>query len=162
MEAYLGEIRMFAGTFAPVGWAFCEGQVLSIAEYSELFSVLGNAYGGDGVTTFALPDMRGRIPIHQSPTHMLGEMAGVERVTLTHSDLPTHKHQAYASLNEGSGGGSGNVLGKATIYTSKGNSVTMSTLALASVGGSQPHENMQPSLCVSFIICVRGLFPPQD
>jgi len=161
-EAYLGEIRMFAGNFAPAGWALCNGQELSISENDALFSLLGTAYGGDGQTTFALPDLRGRIPIHRSETHILGEQGGVEAVTLTIQELPSHKHEVLASSNEGTGGASGNVLGREPIYTSKGDSVSLAGPTLSATGGSQPHQNMQPSLCVNFIICLAGVYPPKD
>ncbi len=163
-QPYLGEIRMFAGNFAPAGWAFCEGQLLPIAQYDTLFTLIGTTYGGDGQTTFALPDLRGRIPIHQgqggglSP-YALAESGGVEGVTLTTNQIPSHSHALQASTNAASGSTpAGNVTGTPTtisLYRAATPTVSLNS------SGSQPHGNFQPYLCVNFIISLFGPFPSQ-
>lgn len=163
-QPYVGEIRMFAGNFAPAGWMFCEGQLLPISENETLFQLIGTTYGGDGESTFALPDLRGRIPIHQGNGFILAETGGAEEITLTVPQIPAHSHPLLAS------GGvanvrdpANNVLAKAagTVYTSnpgRGLAV-MSPQSIGSTGGSQPHTNFQPYLCVDFIISLFGIFP---
>lgn len=164
-QPYVGEIRMFAGNFAPAGWMFCEGQLLPISENETLFTVLGTAYGGDGESTFALPDLRGRIPIHQGNGFTLAETGGAEEITLTVNQIPVHTHaligsEKIADVNVPEG----NVVAKSTsvdMYIGGGDPQTlMSPLAITPVGGSQPHTNFQPYLCVDFIISLFGLFPP--
>jgi microcystin-dependent protein len=175
-DIYLGEIRMFGGNFAIQNWAFCNGQIMSIAQNSALFALIGTTYGGDGITTFALPDLRGRLPENQGqgpglPPVVLGERAGVEYVTLTPSNLPSHTHSLNATLTDVSSPSiNGNVLpGKPTsgadpfFYTAPGtpspNMVMLPPTACAISGGNQPHSNMMPSLCVTFIIALQGIFP---
>jgi len=164
-QPYVGEIRMFAGNFAPAGWMFCEGQLLPISEYETLFNLIGTTYGGDGQSTFQLPDLRGRLPIHQGNGFTLAETGGVETVTLTVSQIPAHSHPylaATAGNNASSPGG--NVLGPIVttatfLYAPAVGSNPMSSNTIGSTGGSQPHDNFQPYLCIDFIISLFGVFP---
>lgn len=164
MQPYVGEIRMFAGNFAPAGWMFCEGQLLPISEYETLFNLIGTTYGGDGQSTFALPDLRGRIPIHQGNGFILAETSGAEEITLTVSQIPAHSHPLLAS---GAGATSrspiGNALAQASgdVYVQTLDPQTMSAQSIGATGGSQPHSNFQPYLCVDFIISLFGVFPSQ-
>ena len=165
MDPYVGEIRMFGGTFAPQGWAFCDGSVLSIAENEVLFQLIGTSYGGDGQETFALPDLRGRVPLHRSTGFAVGQAGGVETVTLTSQQLPTHTHAFLGSLDQGgTTNPPSNVVAQlpgGNAYIQDAASVTFDAHSMLSVGGSQPHENLQPYLCVSFIISLFGIFPSQ-
>jgi microcystin-dependent protein len=162
-QPYVGEIRMFAGNFAPAGWEFCEGQLLPISENETLFQLIGTTYGGDGESTFAMPDLRGRIPIHQGNGVVLAETGGAEQITLTIGQIPAHSHAMLASADQNNSvNPGGNVLGApltATPYISLPPNTTLSPQAVSSVGGSQPHTNFQPYLCVNFIISLFGLFP---
>lgn len=169
MDAFIGAIILFAGNFAPRGWAFCDGQLLSIAQNTALFSILGTTYGGDGRNTFALPDLRGRVPVHAGqgpglPNITLGEEAGVPTVTLLITEIPAHNHLVAAF---GSGGNSGapnnGVPAKASedIYNSTADT-TMAVNMIQPAGGSQPHDNMQPYLGLNFIICLEGIFPSRN
>ncbi len=163
-QPFVGEIRMFGGNFAPAGWMFCEGQLLPISENDTLFNLIGTTYGGDGQSTFALPDLRGRLPIHQGNNFILGETGGVEAVTLTVQQIPSHSHPVLASQNPGdSTQPQNNVVAtnsSVQVYRAQAPTVPMSNQAVGPVGGSQPHTNFQPYLCVSFIISLFGLFPP--
>ena len=165
-QPYVGEIRIFAGNFAPAGWMFCEGQLLPISEYETLFNLIGTTYGGDGQSTFALPDMRGRIPIHMGNGFTLAETGGVETVTLTVSQIPAHSHPFLGSSDvANSPNPASNVVARSSqekIFINAGASVPMSNQFLSSVGGSQPHSNFQPYLCVDFIISLFGIFPSQS
>lgn len=161
-QPYVGEIRMFAGNFAPAGWFFCEGQLLPIPEYETLFQLIGTTYGGDGQSTFALPDLRGRIPIHQGNGFILAETGGAEEITLTVNQIPAHSHPLLASQARGLlNTPGGNLLARSgrQIYVTGTANVNMSPAAVSSVGGSQPHTNFQPYLCVNFIISLFGIFP---
>jgi microcystin-dependent protein len=162
-QPYVGEIRMFAGNFAPVGWMFCEGQLLPISENETLFQLIGTTYGGDGQSTFALPDLRGRVPIHQGNGFTLAQTGGAEEVTLTVQQIPVHTHAFLASQDNSTGGNPANaVLGQSasiSLYLEEGPNNNMAPQAVTPVGGSQPHENRQPFLCVDFIISLFGLFP---
>lgn len=163
-QPYVGEIRMFAGNFAPDGWMFCAGQLLPISEDETLFNLIGTTYGGDGQSTFALPDLRGRVPVHMGPGFTLAETGGVEEVTLTVSQIPQHQHALHASSNNAfSANAAGAVLAQTPSYTPYISGFAPNTpLAATSVGGaggSQPHENRQPFLCLDFIISLFGLFP---
>jgi microcystin-dependent protein len=164
-QPYVGEVRMFAGNFAPAGWMFCEGQLLPISEYETLFNLIGTTYGGDGQSTFALPDLRGRLPIHQGSGFTLAETGGVETITLTVSQIPSHTHALLASASNGDQVSPlGNVLANSFNVTPYINDVTngnMNAAAITSTGGSQPHTNFQPYLCVDFIISLFGIFPSQ-
>jgi microcystin-dependent protein len=164
-QPYVGEIRMFAGNFAPAGWMFCEGQLLPISEYETLFNLIGTTYGGDGQSTFALPDLRGRIPIHFGNGFTLAETGGVEEVTLTVAQIPGHSHPMLATLNAGDQGNpGGNVTAQNTavqLYVEDDPNINTGASAIGSTGGSQPHNNFQPYLCVDFIISLFGIFPSQ-
>jgi len=165
-QPYVGEIRMFAGNFAPAGWQFCEGQLLPISENETLFQLIGTTYGGDGQSTFALPDLRGRIPIHQGNGFILAETGGVEEITLTVNQIPAHSHAFLASTNVAQDTNPQNkVLGQTSggllPYIQDSPDANLSSQAISSVGGSQPHTNFQPYLCVDFIISLFGIFPSQ-
>ena len=168
-QPYVGEIRMFAGNFAPAGWMFCEGQLLPISENETLFNLIGTTYGGDGQSTFALPDLRSRLPMHmgQGPgitqNYIIAETGGVETVTLTTQQLPVHNHAFEATLNAAAGTDPTNQVIAQTsqihMFTQDVTNRQMNASALAPVGGSQPHDNLQPYLCISFIISLFGIFP---
>jgi microcystin-dependent protein len=163
---YLGEIRMFGGSFAPAGWSFCDGKLLPISENDALFTLLGTTYGGDGQETFALPDLRGRIPIHVGQSHIQGEQGGAESVTLTTAQTPAHNHAFIASTDfANQPPPQGSVVSQSTIVSLYRQSTPSGAMAAAAIkpsdGGSQPHDNMQPFLCVSFIIALEGIFPTQ-
>ena len=165
-QPYVGEIRMFAGNFAPAGWMFCEGQLLPISENETLFNLIGTTYGGDGQSTFALPDLRGRLPIHFGNGFILAETGGVETVTLTVSQIPAHSHPFLGSTATPSTTNPGlSVLAQpvGNIYYSQPNPnlAAMAPQAITSTGGSQPHDNFQPYLCIDFIISLFGIFPSQ-
>ena len=163
MSIYVGEIRMFAGSFAPLGWMFCEGQLLPISENETLFQLIGTTYGGDGQSTFALPDLRGRVPIHQGNGFILAETGGAEEITLTVNQIPAHSHPLIGSSSTGSTSLPENaLLAKSTTntpYSPFDPDVSMRPNAISPVGGSQPHTNFQPYLCFNFIISLFGLFP---
>lgn len=161
-QPYVGEIRMFAGNFAPAGWMLCEGQLLPISENETLFNLIGTTYGGDGQNTFALPDLRGRIPVHQGNGMVLAEMGGVEEVTLTVNQIPAHTHPWLASGAAASAKtpvGNLPAVAQGDLYTTDFTPANMSPQAVSFVGGSQPHTNMQPYLCINFIISLFGIFP---
>lgn len=163
-EPYVGEIRIFAGNFAPQGWELCQGQLMSISDYDVLFNLIGTTYGGDGVTTFALPNLSSRIPIHQGPNYVLGESAGVEAVVLTQAHLPTHTHQLNASTQAAVSTSPAGASWAATATPQFSTDTTaplvaMSPDGLTSVGGGQPHDNMPPYLAVNFIISLYGVYP---
>jgi microcystin-dependent protein len=166
-DPYIGEIRMFGGSFAPAGWAFCDGQTMPISENDALFTLIGTTYGGDGQETFALPDLQGRVPIHQGNGFVLGQQAGVESVTLTTQQLPIHSHAWLASQDQGGttnppGNVAASIPGGGSVYIQDSASVAMNPQSLQPQGGSQPHENMQPFLVISFIISLFGIFPQQN
>ena len=164
-QPYVGEIRMFAGNFAPAGWMFCEGQLLPISENETLFQLIGTTYGGDGQSTFALPDLRGRVPLHQGNGFTLAETGGAESITLTISQIPSHSHALLASQNVATQQSPNNVVlaqsSVATMYLGDTPGVTLAATTVGPVGGSQPHDNFQPYLCVDFIISLFGIFPSQ-
>lgn len=167
MEPFIGQILLFGGNFAPRGWALCDGQLLPIAQNSALFSILGTTYGGDGINTFALPDLRGRAPVHMGhgpglSNYRLGEKTGVESVTLTVAQIPSHSHTAGANANGNpptSSDPRNGTLAGANIYDSGAPETTLQSGAGGSTGGSQSHTNIQPVLTVNFIIALVGLFP---
>jgi microcystin-dependent protein len=170
-EAYIGEIRMFGGNFAPMGWAFCDGSALSIAQYDALYNLIGTTYGGDGVNTFNLPDLRGRLPIHQGQGNglsprVIGQAAGAENVTLNQSQIPSHNHTPLANSGGGNVDSPYNSYWAGSANTpqfapgSQANT-TMSADTIGFTGGNQPHPNMQPYLAVSFIIALEGIYPTQ-
>jgi microcystin-dependent protein len=162
-QPYIGEIRMFAGNFAPAGWLFCEGQLLPISENEALFQLIGTTYGGDGESTFGLPDLRGRLPIHQGNGFILAETGGAEEITLTVNQIPAHTHPALATSDPGTQSSPANlVLARDTgtdLYGADTPYVNMAPQSIGPVGGSQPHTNFQPYLCVDFIISLFGIFP---
>jgi microcystin-dependent protein len=162
-QPYVGEIRMFAGNFAPAGWMFCEGQLLPISENETLFQLIGTTYGGDGQSTFGLPDLRGRIPIHQGNGFILAETGGAEEITLTVNQIPAHSHPLLGSTANGAQASpANNVLASSTVvtpYAPETPNVAMAPTSISPVGGSQPHTNFQPYLCINFIISLFGLFP---
>jgi microcystin-dependent protein len=154
---------MFAGNFAPAGWMFCEGQLLPISENETLFQLIGTTYGGDGESTFGLPDLRGRIPVHQGNGFILAETGGVEEITLTVNQIPAHSHPLLASTNVSQDTSPQNkVVGQTSsllLYIQDTADTNLSPQAMSSVGGSQPHTNFQPYLCINFIISMFGIFP---
>ncbi|GMA15238.1 phage tail protein (plasmid) [Deinococcus metallilatus] len=163
-DPYVGEIRMFAGTFAPVGWELCAGQLLAISENETLFNLLGTTYGGDGENTFGLPDLRGRIPVHQGAGYPLATSGGVEEVALTVNQTPLHSHPLLASTATGSTPNPGSAVlatnpGSVQLYVEDDPAANLAPQAVGGAGGSQPHSNLQPYLCVNFIISLFGLYP---
>jgi microcystin-dependent protein len=170
-QPYVGEIRMFAGNFAPNGWMFCEGQTLPISENDVLFQLIGTTYGGDGEETFNLPNLASRVPMHMGTgpdgtMYQIGEMAGTEQETLSVQQIPSHTHPLTGSQALGSTATPvGNVLATTTtpiaLYYEGGVDTNMNAQAITPVGGSQPHENTQPFLCINFIISLFGIFPSQ-
>jgi len=171
-EPYIGEIRMFGGNFAPAGWAFCNGATIPISENDTLFNLIGTTYGGDGQETFNLPDLQGRVPIHQgqgpgiSQNYNIGEKAGVESVTLTAQQIPVHTHPMMAASQNGQQPQPTNAFLSATNpgfpYVALSQPfVQLNAGAVPPVGGSQPHENMGPFLAINFIISLFGVFPSQ-
>jgi microcystin-dependent protein len=170
-QPYIGEIRMFAGNFAPAGWAFCSGQLVPISQNDAMFILLGTTYGGDGESTFALPNLQSRVPMHfgngpDGVNYQLGEAAGVESVTLSTQQIPVHNHTLLGTSNPATETGpAGNLFGiSAQVeYGTTGLSAdtAMNAQAISPVGGSQPHENCQPFLCINYIISLYGLFPQQ-
>jgi microcystin-dependent protein len=172
-QPYVGEIRMFGGNFAPAGWMFCSGQLLPISEYETLFNLIGTTYGGDGQSTFGLPDLQGRVPRHQGNGFVLSQAGGVESVTVTSNQMPSHNHLVRTA----SAGAPTATPASATVLAdevfsgapspqpfayvpfSGANQVALAPASIAATGGSQPHDNMQPFLAVSFIISLFGVFP---
>ncbi|XLZ71676.1 tail fiber protein [Massilia sp. SR12] len=167
-EPYLAEIRMTSFNFAPKGWALCNGQTLSINTNIALFSILGTTYGGNGVNTFALPDLRGRAPAHAGPAYALGQAAGEARTTLNADEMPVHTHKLGIATNishvaDPAGRVLGNVeAGALNYYAPQDASAVLAPNTVANGGGGQPHENMQPSLTLNFIIALQGIFPSRD
>lgn len=171
-EPFVGEIRMFGGNFPPAGWAYCDGQLVAISQNDTLFNLIGTTYGGDGQSTFGLPDLLGRIPVHMglgpgiTQNYTQGENFGVESVTLTTQQIPIHTHPALAS-NETANftTAQGNITASTNqlkIYTEAAASKLFSPSAVLPVGGSQPHDNFMPSAVISFIISLFGVFPSQS
>ena len=162
-QPYVGEIRMFAGNFAPAGWMFCEGQLLPISENETLFQLIGTTYGGDGQSTFALPDLRGRLPLHQGNGFILAETGGAEEITLTVNQIAAHSHPLLAAGVTGDQVSPANNLPANSFnvvpYVNEAPNGNMSPTAISATGGSQPHTNYQPYLCVDFIISLFGIFP---
>lgn len=169
-EPFVGEIRMFAGNFAPRGWAFCDGQLLAVSQNDALFSLLGTIYGGDGRTTFGLPDLRGRVPVHAgsgpglSPRG-LGAKAGSEKETLTVNQMPSHNHEgvgvteSFANSTQPSEGVLASNTTEKTYTKSTSSAANMSAAAVSSVGGSRSHSNLMPFLCINYIIALFGIYP---
>lgn len=170
-EPFVGEIRMFAGNFAPRGWALCDGQLLAVSQNDALFSLLGTIYGGDGRTTFGLPDMRGRIPNHAgtgpglSPRR-LGEKSGAENVTLSVNELPSHNHDLLGTGDTADASTpAGNVPASSTTitrFTTANADNNLASSSMSNVGGSRDHTNLMPYLCVNFIIALVGIYPSRQ
>jgi microcystin-dependent protein len=174
---FIGEIRMFAGNFAPQGWALCQGQLMPISENDALFSLIGTTYGGDGQSTFALPNLQSRIPVHQGQGFVIGQTGGTEMVTLTTQQIPAHTHVVQTTTSPGANAKAtpnGNFLADQTLasppnpqpftYAAFVNDANQRTLAASSIktaGGNQPHDNMVPFLCINFIISLFGVYPSQ-
>ena len=161
-DPFLSEIRIMSFVYAPRGWALCNGQLLPINQNQALFSLLGTTYGGDGRVNFALPDLRGRVPIHVGSGHTLGERAGEQAHTLSIAELPTHNHLVNASTTASGGvdNPTGNFLGSASnLYHTPASLTSMNPGTITNTGGSQAHQNMQPFLTLSFCICLTGIFP---
>jgi microcystin-dependent protein len=158
---YIGEIRMFGGNFAPVGWLFCQGQLLPISQYDVLFNLIGTTYGGDGQNTNALPNLASRFPVHQGSGYVLGQTGGVESVTLITNQLPVHTHNALGSTTSNNSSPNGNFWGAyaSTSYSSTAPVTPMANNALNLAGGSQPHDNMSPYLVINFILATEGIYP---
>jgi microcystin-dependent protein len=165
-DFFLSEIRIMSFNFPPRGWALCNGQLLPINQNQALFSLLGTTYGGDGRVNFALPDLRGRTPIHEGSGHSLGERAGESAHTLAIGELPAHTHAAKASSSDGNNVvPTGNVLASSLNQSYRAPDQALTSLhpaTIASVGGSQPHDNTQPYLTLSFCIALQGVFPSQN
>lgn len=172
-DPFIGEIRMFAGNFNPTGWALCNGQLLPISQNAALFSILGTFYGGNGVSTFALPNLQGRVPLHwgQGPglsQYVIGEVTGVENVTLLTTQMPLHNHTANASNAAAGQAGPANGVWAIPVdstgaagagFNAPPPNATLAPASIGNTGGSQPHTNIQPILAVSFIIALVGIFP---
>jgi microcystin-dependent protein len=168
---YIGEIRLFGGNFAPQGWSFCNGQLIAISQNETLFNLIGTTFGGDGVQTFGLPDLQGRVPIHMGTdtfgNYVLGDKAGAETVTLTTSQIPVHSHVPRAATIADSVSPSGKIWStdpSATVApynTAPTANMSMNANAIGSTGGSQAHDNMQPFLAISYIISLFGIYPSQ-
>ncbi|QAY67087.1 phage tail protein [Paenibacillus protaetiae] len=172
-DSYTGEIRMFAGNYAPVGWMFCDGQLLSIAENSVLYSLIGTTYGGDGVNTFALPDLRGRAPVHQGnyqgSSFTIGQAGGTETVALTINQLPAHSHSFLTQTKQGNTSNPSQAspaMSSLAFYTEAAPAPAvngqMMAGAISPAGGSQSHNNMMPYVGIHFIISLNGIFPPRS
>jgi microcystin-dependent protein len=168
---YIGEIRMFAGSFAPAGWAMCQGQLMPISQNDTLFNLIGTTYGGDGQSTFGLPDCQGRVPVHMGTlpgggTYQIGEKGGTETVTLNTQQIPIHNHPWVASQDTATGTSPASNVLASTIaiknWSPFPGTASMNALAVTSVGGNQPHENLMPYLCITFIISLFGIFPSQN
>jgi microcystin-dependent protein len=163
-DPYIGEIRMFGGNFAPVGWLLCQGQLLPISEYDVLFNLIGTTYGGDGQNNFALPNLASRLPVHQGSGFALGQMAGVETVTLNRNQMPVHTHQPVgAQAAQGQSPSNSYWASNSNLpYSLVAPAAAMAPNALSNAGGSQPHDNMSPYQVVNFIIAVYGIYPPPN
>lgn len=164
---FVGEIRMFAGNFAPAGWAFCNGALIAIDQNPTLFQLIGTTYGGDGQNNFALPNLQSRLPVHVGPGFALGQSGGVETVTLTTSQIPAHSHVPQCNSNPGTAASPANDVWavpnpSVTIYSNVAPSLAMDQAAVGSAGGSQPHDNMIPFLVINFILSLFGTFPSQS
>lgn len=170
-QPYVGEIRMFGGNFAPQGWMFCDGALLPISENETLFNLIGTTYGGDGQSTFGLPDLRGRVPVHMGTlpkggVYEIGEAGGVENVTLGVNQIPVHTHPFVASTAGATATSPANQLiaqsGQRAVYTEDSTTTNLAPSAISPAGGSEPHTNIQPYLAINFIISLYGIFPSQN
>jgi len=165
MDPFIGEIRIFGGTFAPMDWAFCDGALLPISQYSDLYSLIGITYGGDGTTNFALPDLRGRLPVHQGNGYPIGQKNGVETVNLAAGNLPAHQHAVRANAGTGNQSSPANGVWAAVTsarYSANQPNLAMKSSLVGAAGGGQPHDNTMPFLALNFIIALNGIFPSRD
>ncbi|WP_366510963.1 tail fiber protein [Yoonia sp.] len=175
MEPFIAQIMLFGGNFAPRGWAFCDGQLLPISSNSALFSIIGTVYGGDGRTTFALPDLRGRVPMHAGSgpgltPRQIGQRVGLEHVTLVESQMPNHNHEMLVASGAAAGSRpSGDAIASASIFIDNNPSdpatqpsIALNSRTVSNAGGGQQHENMQPTLCINYIIALQGIFPSRS
>jgi len=167
-DPFVGEIRMFGGNYAPRGWTFCNGALMAISQNETLFTLIGTTYGGDGQSTFGIPNLLGRIPVHQGTNagtpYSLGQMSGTESVTLTAGQMPVHTHPLNCGTATGTATtAAGNILAGSTLspYTATAADSSMNNQSVSVAGGSQPHDNMMPYLCISFILSLEGIFPSQ-
>jgi microcystin-dependent protein len=163
-DPYIGEIRMFGGNFAPVGWLLCQGQLLPISQYDALFNLIGTTYGGDGQQTFALPNLQSRMPMHAGSGFQLGQVGGVESVTLITQQLPVHTHQPVAAAVATSQSPNNNFWASYAFnqYSDQPPAAPMAPNALSLSGGNQPHENMSPYQVINFIMATEGIYPPPN
>ena len=163
-QPYVGEIRIFAGNFAPAGWMLCQGQMLAISQYDTLFNLIGTTYGGDGQSTFAVPSLASRVPIHQGAGFVMGQNGGAETVTLNVNQVPSHTHTVMATTNSNSASlPNGNLLAMGPdIYDQNVAGTATMAATISSVGGSQPHDNLQPYLALNFILSLFGIYPSQS
>ena len=168
-QPFIGQLKLFGGNFAPAGWATCDGQLMAISENDTLFNLIGTTFGGDGQETFAMPNLAGRISVHQGSdpsgiNYIIGELGGVSSVTLTGNQIPVHSHPLVAGTNNGTINNPGNAFlaGGQSIYESSTPNQAMNAGALLTQGGSQPHENMQPYLALTWIISLYGIYPTQS
>jgi microcystin-dependent protein len=162
---YIGEVRLFGGNFAPLGWVFCDGRLLSIASNQALFSLIGTTYGGDGKTTFCVPDLRGRVPVHVGGQFTLGQPGGSETVSLTTAQLPPHQHSPAAVSGPGGSGSPKSAIwagASSSIYAAGTANAPMNAAAGSPAGGGRPHDNLSPFLVLSFIIALEGAYPSQS
>lgn len=175
MEPFIAQIMLFGGNFAPRGWAFCDGQLLPISSNSALFSIIGTSFGGDGRTTFALPDLRGRVPMHAGhgpglTPRQIGQKVGVEDVALIETQMPNHSHEILvASAAASSARPAGDAIATANIFVDNNPSdpatqpsIALNSRTVSNAGGGQQHENMQPTLCINYIIALQGIFPSRN
>jgi microcystin-dependent protein len=173
-QPFVGEIIMFGGNFAPAGWAMCDGQLMPISENDTLFNLIGTTYGGDGQETFAMPDLQGRVPVHNGTgsdgiNYQIGEKAGVESVTLSTQQIPSHSHVSQTASGGQAATAPNNILADAQtnqagtrIYSSQAPSVALNNNTVTIQGGSQPHDNIQQTLCVTYVISLFGIYPSQN
>jgi microcystin-dependent protein len=165
MTAYVGEVRMFAGNFPPNGWMFCQGQTLAISENETLFQLIGTTYGGDGQETFNLPNLASRVPVHRGSGFVIGQTGGVETVTLTVQQIAAHSHAMLATSSiSNQTSPANNVVAQSStgkLYVEDTPTANLSNIVVSPVGGNQPHNNLQPYLCINFIISLFGIFPSQ-
>lgn len=162
-QPFIGMLLLVPYNFVPQGYAACDGSLIPISQNDALFSLIGTTYGGDGQTTFALPDLRGRVAVAQGPGYTIGQIAGSETVTLTAAQYPQHTHQLMAtSQGQNTTSPSGNVLASAALYTTAAANTTMASAAISSYGGSQPHENRQPYVALQWVIALYGIYPSQN
>jgi microcystin-dependent protein len=162
---FLSEIKIVSFNFPPKGWAFCNGQTLSIQQNAALFSLLGTTYGGNGVSTFQLPNLQGLMPVHQGSGFTLGQVGGAQNVTLIVSQMPLHTHQANGTTSSPSSGSPGNNLwcqNSVNTYSDQNPGVAMAAASIGNAGGSQPHNNMSPYLVLNFVIALQGIYPSRN